>query len=151
MCRQMPYVRKSVFSYQYRNLLFFCTFGQNVAILDCLLDHLILNCMELLTSILKERLSSYHGGHSHWQICTQRNTCANQTDKNRHVSNGLLLSVCTVSALFIINSERILHWKKLNYYLRRLIVSFEDINYFFALYFQVYIYWSSNKNINYFP
>ena len=55
MCRQMPYVRKSVFSYWYRNLLFFkishsAHSDKMLLLWIVLLDHLILNCMELLTS-----------------------------------------------------------------------------------------------------
>ena len=44
-----------------------------------LLDCFILNCIKLLTSFKSYkdvyRLCSYHGGHYHWQVCTQRNTC----------------------------------------------------------------------------
>ena len=84
MCRQMPYVWKSVFSYWYRNLLFFkishSAHSDKMSLIwIVLLNCLILNCIKLLTSFTSYkdvyRLCSYHGGHYHWQVCTQRNTC----------------------------------------------------------------------------
>ena len=69
----------------FRNLLFFQI--SHSAHLDKmllhgndLLDHLILNCMELWTSFKSymevSRMCSFHGGHTHWQISTHWYSCA---------------------------------------------------------------------------
>ena len=69
MCRQVPFVQKSVFFHWYRNLLFtnnpLCTFRQNVATLYCLVRssypqlHGIVNLIKILQGGLEIVLLSF--------------------------------------------------------------------------------------------